>query len=77
MWVGLKIPNKVKKGERFVMARGYNAGYPKFDWICAECGLAWGSREQARHCASRGHTAQYLNHWGKTLKARRKVILEG
>ena len=65
------MPNKVKKGKRFSYSTQYG-NYTKFDWICAECGLVWGSREQARHCASRGHKSQYLNFWGKILKARRR-----
>ncbi|KKL79934.1 hypothetical protein LCGC14_2009840 [marine sediment metagenome] len=58
------------------MSGGYSAGYTKFDWICAECGLAWGSRAQAQDCTSRDHSSQYINHWGNTLKARRKVEVQ-
>jgi hypothetical protein len=70
------VVNKVKKGEKFVMSRGYRAEYTKFDWICAECGLAWGSRAQAQDCASRGHVKQYLNSYGNILKSRRRVELK-
>lgn len=70
MWMGGLRMNQVKKGEKF-----NHRGYPKFDWICVECGLAWLSREQARNCSDRGHASQYLNHWGNVLKARRRIKL--
>jgi len=65
------MANKVKKGEAFI-----HYGYKKFDWICAECGLAWRLRRVAQACASRGHTSQYYNHYGDVYKARRQVHLE-
>jgi len=71
--------NKVKKGIKFTYVT-HQSYMPqtvtKFDWICAECGLVWGSRKQAQSCAEREHRESYLNHWGKTLRARRKVKLE-
>ena len=50
--------NKVIMGPKFT----YNIGpylNTKHFWICAECGLAWFSREQARLCAYRGHIPEY------------------
>lgn len=55
--------NKVLKGGKYY----YNIGVytaEKYTWICAECGLEWFSREEARRCASRGHVSSYRNYYG-------------